>query len=108
MRRDAPKRWREVSPHEYLNASKRAQEALKAWHSASIDAAESQGLTSFPKVPSGLLSSSTHQGYDVRYFARKHGITLKQARKIIAEGGDRERLNVAAAMLKRLESSKTP
>ena len=41
------------------------------------------------------------QGYEVTYFARKHGITTEQARKLIKDiGNDREKLNAAAAKLK--------
>jgi hypothetical protein len=43
-----------------------------------------------------------NQGYEVSYFARKHGITAEQARKLIARiGNDRARLNSAAARLSR-------
>jgi hypothetical protein len=42
------------------------------------------------------------QGYDVTYFARKHGLTRQQARDLIRKlGHDRDRLNQAAAELKR-------
>jgi hypothetical protein len=41
----------------------------------------------------------------VRYFARKHSISVEEARKIIALGGDRMTLNDAANKLK---SSNTP
>lgn len=40
------------------------------------------------------------QGYEVSYFARKHGITAQQARDLIKEiGNDRDKLNAAAARL---------
>jgi hypothetical protein len=40
------------------------------------------------------------QGYELSYFARKHGITADQARKLIARvGNDRDKLNKAAAKL---------
>ena len=40
------------------------------------------------------------QGYEVNYFARKHGITAAQARELIKEvGNDREKLNAAAGRL---------
>jgi hypothetical protein len=40
------------------------------------------------------------QGYEVNYFARKHGITAQQARDLIKEiGNDRDKLNAAAARL---------
>jgi hypothetical protein len=40
------------------------------------------------------------QGYEVNYFARKHGITAQQARDLIKEvGNDREKLNAAAGKL---------
>lgn len=42
------------------------------------------------------------QGYEVNYFARKHGISAGQARELIAEvGNDREKLNAAAEKLAR-------
>ena len=41
------------------------------------------------------------EGYEVAYFARKHGISSDQARKLIARvGNDRDKLNKAAAKLK--------
>ena len=41
------------------------------------------------------------EGYEVSYFARKHGITSDQARDIIKKvGNDREKLNAAAEKLK--------
>ena len=42
------------------------------------------------------------QGYEVNYFARKHGITREQARDLIKRvGGDRDKLNEAAGKLKK-------
>lgn len=42
------------------------------------------------------------QPYEVSYFARKHGLDLDQARRIIKEAGnDREKANAAAARLKK-------
>jgi hypothetical protein len=42
------------------------------------------------------------QGYEVTYFARKHGITKEQATKLIKDiGNDREKLNAAAGRLKK-------
>lgn len=41
------------------------------------------------------------EGYEVEYFARKHGITAEQARELIARiGTDRDALDAAAAKLK--------
>ncbi|MEZ5742385.1 MAG: DUF3606 domain-containing protein [Sphingomonadaceae bacterium] len=41
------------------------------------------------------------QGYDVTYFARKHGISKPQARQLMrAFGHDRDRLNAAARELR--------
>ena len=41
------------------------------------------------------------EGYEVNYFARKHGITKQQAEDLIKRvGNDREKLNAAAAKLK--------
>jgi hypothetical protein len=40
------------------------------------------------------------QGYEVSYFARKHGISADQARRLIDKiGNDRDKLNKAAAKL---------
>jgi hypothetical protein len=42
------------------------------------------------------------EGYEINYFATKHGITREQARKLIAKvGNNRDKLNAAAAKLKR-------
>jgi hypothetical protein len=41
------------------------------------------------------------EGYEVAYFARKHGITKEQARELIARiGNDRASLDAAAEKLK--------
>jgi hypothetical protein len=41
------------------------------------------------------------EGYEVSYFARKHGITTEQAEDLIKRiGNDREKLDAAAAKLK--------
>lgn len=41
------------------------------------------------------------RGYDVTYFARKHGLTRQQARDLIRRiGDDRGKLNAAAETLK--------
>lgn len=41
------------------------------------------------------------EGYEVRYFARKHGITKDQAETLIKRvGNDRTKLNAAAEKLK--------
>ena len=40
------------------------------------------------------------EGYEVNYFARKHGISKDQAQKLIDRvGNDREKLNAAATRL---------
>lgn len=45
---------------------------------------------------------SAGEGYEVSYFARKHGITSEQARELIKRiGGDRQKLNTAADKLTR-------
>jgi len=45
---------------------------------------------------------SASQGYELRYFAHKHGITADQARELIKKvGNNREKLNAAAEKLKR-------
>jgi hypothetical protein len=41
------------------------------------------------------------QGYELGYFARKHGLSREQARSLIERiGNDRAKLNAAAAKLK--------
>lgn len=45
--------------------------------------------------------SYSGQGYEVTYFARKHGLTRQQARDLIRKvGHDRTKLNEAAMRLK--------
>ena len=45
---------------------------------------------------------SKSEGYEVSYFARKHGITKEQAIKLIDKvGNSREKLNKAAEKLKK-------
>jgi hypothetical protein len=45
------------------------------------------------------------QGYEVSYFATKHGISRDEARKLIDRiGNDREKLNAAAEAHKRRKS----
>ena len=45
---------------------------------------------------------SGEQGYEVDYFARKHGVTKEQAEKLIKQhGSDRAKLDSAAEQLKR-------
>lgn len=42
------------------------------------------------------------EGYEVNYFARKHGISKDQAQDLIKRvGNDRQKLNAAAAKLKK-------
>ena len=44
---------------------------------------------------------SGDQGYEVRYFAKKHSISTEQAQKLIDKvGPNREKLNAAAEKLK--------
>ena len=41
-----------------------------------------------------------NEGYEVNYFANKHGITRESARKLISKiGNNREKLNAAAEKL---------
>lgn len=47
-------------------------------------------------------SVAGEQGYEVGYFARKHGISRDQARELIeAIGNDRDKLNAAASRLRK-------
>jgi hypothetical protein len=44
---------------------------------------------------------SGDQPYEVEYFARKHGLTMEQARELIARvGNDRAKLDAAAEAMK--------
>lgn len=44
----------------------------------------------------------TQLGYELRYFARKHGLTTAQANDILRRyGSDRAKLNAAAVKLRR-------
>ena len=48
------------------------------------------------------------EGYEVEYFARKHGISPPQARDLIKEfGNDRTKLDAAAERLKESEQRRT-
>lgn len=43
---------------------------------------------------------SGSEGYEVEYFAQKHGLSAQQARELIADvGNDREKLDAAAKKL---------
>ena len=45
---------------------------------------------------------SKSEGYEVAYFAKKHGITAEQTRNLIDKvGNDREKLNKAAEKFKK-------
>lgn len=45
---------------------------------------------------------SSSEGYEVRYFANKHGISTDQARELIAKhGNQRDELDAAAERLKK-------
>lgn len=51
--------------------------------------------------PDSCSKTYSGQGYDVVYFARKHGISRPQARELIRKfGHDRDTLNQAAIKLK--------
>jgi uncharacterized protein DUF3606 len=59
------------------------------------DSKKARGKADRAKVAKG-------QGYEVAYFARKHGITAEQTRKLIDKiGNDRAKLNEAAEKLKK-------
>lgn len=53
-------------------------------------------------APAKRAVAPADQGYELRYFARKHGLTTAQAMDLIRRiGNDRARLNEAAVRLKR-------
>lgn len=57
--------------------------------------------TSSERGGTNLGRTYAGQGYDVTYFARKHGLSRQQARDLIRKiGHDRDKLNQAAAELK--------
>ena len=100
LRRDISGRWREISQDEFFDVVKHVE---ATWRPSLFEsgAFKAQSSTTRPaEVPSGRRSPGENPGYDARYFARKHGITLRQARDIIASGGDRNALNAAAEKLK--------
>jgi len=48
-----------------------------------------------------MIRTYAGQGYEVTYFARKHGLSRQQARELIRKvGHDRDKLNEAAVKLK--------
>ena len=52
--------------------------------------------------PPAARTPDADQGYELRYFARKHGLTTAQAMDLIRRiGNNRARLNEAAVRLKR-------
>jgi hypothetical protein len=51
--------------------------------------------------PADRRKVAGNEGYEVYYFANKHGITAPQARQLIKMiGNNRDRLNKAAAKIK--------
>jgi hypothetical protein len=98
MRRDSQGSWHEITRIEYSDELKRMQAAWRPRAVGTPQAPDDGSTTSHPKA--GSDQPTAQKGYDARYFARKHGIALEQAREIIAAGGDRETLNAAADKLK--------
>lgn len=59
-----------------------------------VDDPKKRGASDRRRVAAG-------QGYEVSYFARKHGLTTAKAREIIDRvGNDRDKLNAAAEKAK--------
>jgi len=55
-----------------------------------------------PTAKEPPAAAPTAKGYELRYFARKHGLTTAQAAAIIRRfGSDRAKLNEAAVKLRR-------
>ncbi len=77
-----------------MKATKRAGAAKPARSTRGKPARTTRGRAQDRrKVASG-------QGYEVNYFATKHGLTREQARNLISRiGNDRDKLNAAAARL---------
>ncbi len=109
LRRDSTRRWREISPEDYANASKRAAEAWSAKHSVARGKAKAApALVGRSKTLFADVRRSPLPGYNVNYFARKHGITPEKAREIIDRvGSDRGKLNAAARKFK-TKGERTP
>jgi hypothetical protein len=99
LRRITSGGWRQISQDEYFTVIKRIEAKWQLRPFESSDAFQSHNSISPADGSSERPSAGAAQGYDSRYFARKHGIALEEARKIIASGGDRKALNAAAAQL---------
>ena len=58
------------------------------------------GMAKRKKLRSGIQRRAPEAPYNVDYFARKHDISLEQARELMRKiGRDRDKLNEAAARL---------
>ena len=58
------------------------------------------GMAKRKKLSSGIQRRTSDAPYNVDYFARKHDISLEQARELMRKiGRDRDKLNEAAARL---------
>jgi hypothetical protein len=58
------------------------------------------GMAKRKKLISGIQRRTSDAPYNVGYFARKHEISLEQARELMRKiGRDRDKLNAAAARL---------
>ncbi len=103
LRRGSPRRWHEISPEDYANASKLASETWSAMHSVAKGGAQATPAPDGRSTkPSADMCRSPLSGYNVNYFARKHGLTPERSRKIIDRvGGDRGELNAAAHRFKK-------
>jgi hypothetical protein len=72
---------------------RRLQKVSWIWRSMMADDRSKRGAADRERVAGG-------EGYEVEYFARKHGITKDQAESLINQiGNHRERLDAAARKL---------
>ena len=100
LRRDAPKTWREVPEEDYTNARESASTRWEGQPAKRVATSAQHGAKE-GKAPSSKQRSAKPRGYNVDYFAHKHGITRKDARQIMDQvGNSREKLNAAAKVFK--------
>ena len=101
LRRDGPKTWREVPKEEYTTACERAWTRWEGQPAKGAATSAQQGAK-LAKAPTSKHRSAKPRGYNVNYFAHKHGITREDARRIIDRvGNSREKLNAAAKDFKK-------
>jgi hypothetical protein len=92
LRRESAKTWREITSDEMARA--RTNPHLDAEAPSPVNGAKRMDA-------SAADDTASPPGYSAAYLGRKHGLSRKDARELIARvGKDRGRLNAAAAALK--------